>query len=303
MIHTGPYGLPDSALEALNPLSQRLVMNRRGTTLWKVRSAHRTYAVKVGYPTTTHAWTALAPAREGAILRRLNRDDVSYGDWEHGTWNVQPWHQGDSLYDLWQPHRAEGASSVPDLGEALSCAEAVASLHSMGWTHGDVQPAHLITSPKGTALIDLALAHGGSVPARYDFSYRGCLVHYESPEISRSVLETGTAAPSMAADVYALGASLFISATGLRHVAYPDDASRKDQRQAIVDGPHRPVKVPGVLGTLINAMLNPDPADRPTSSQVCEELIRADGVRPRDQRMTNSGQERAETAGEHDQPR
>ncbi|PNG97872.1 hypothetical protein SMF913_13897 [Streptomyces malaysiensis] len=130
----------------------------------------------------------------------------------------------------------------------------------------------MIISPEGTALIDLALARGGDIPAAYDFGYRGCLVHYEGPEISRSVLETGTATPTMAADVYALGASLFISATGLRHVAYPDDASRKAQRQTIVDGPHRPVNVPGVLGKLIEAMLSPEPADRPTSAEVCKEL-------------------------------
>ncbi|MET7766595.1 protein kinase family protein [Streptomyces sp. NPDC005336] len=205
-------------------------------------------------------------------MQRLHRDDVSYGDWEHGTWNVQPWHQGESLYDLWQPHRSDEASSSPDLGEALSCAEAVAVLHATGWAHGDIQPAHLIVSSEGTALIDLALAHGGDIPTAYDFAYRGCLVHYESPEISRSVLETGTATPTMAADVYALGATLFISATGLRHVAYPDDASRKDQRRAIVEGPHRPVDVPGVLGKLIDAMLSPEPSHRPTSAEVCAEL-------------------------------
>lgn len=272
MIHSGPYELPGSVLDTLTPVSKRQVLNRRGSTVWEITTDGGRHAAKVGYPSATHAWTALAPAREGTILQQLSPGGVSYGDWEHGTWNIQPWHQGESLYDLWQPHRAEGASSEPDLGEALSCAEAVAALHATGWAHGDVQPAHLIISPEGTALIDLALAHGGDIPAAYDFGYRGCLVHYEGPEISRSVLETGTATPTLAADVYALGASLFISATGLRHVAYPDDASRKDQRQAIVDGPHRPVKVPGVLGKLIEAMLSPDPADRPTSAEVCKEL-------------------------------
>ena len=138
--------------------------------------------------------------------------------------------------------------------------------------HGDIQPAHLVIGHTGTVLIDLALAHGGDISAAYDFSYRGCLVHYESPEISRSVLETGTATPTTAADDYALGASYFISATGLRHVAYSDDASREEQRQAIVDGPHRPVNVSGVLGRLIEAMLSPAPSHRPTSDEVCAEL-------------------------------
>ncbi|WP_055557630.1 protein kinase [Streptomyces sp. NBRC 110028] len=278
MAEAASYEIPTSVLETLVASGRRLVLDRRGSTVWEVETQQGLYAVKLGYPIKATSeweaqeWTALAPAREGAILQQLDRGNVSYGEWEHGTWNVQPWHQGNSLYDLWQPHRAEGASSEPDLSEALSCAEAVAALHATGWAHGDIQPAHLIISDEGTALIDLALAQGGDIPTAYDFSYRGCLVHYESPEISRSVLETGTATPTMTADVYALGASLFISATGLRHVEYPDDVSRKDQRQAIVDGPHRPVNVPGVLGKLIDAMLSSEPADRPTSAEVCKEL-------------------------------
>ncbi|WP_431771755.1 protein kinase [Streptomyces cucumeris] len=267
-----PYEIPADVSAALDPHERRLVLDRRGSTVWDVETERGRCAVKLGYPTAPHAWTALAPAREGVVLRQLGRGEVSYGDWEHGTWNVQPWHQGISLYDRWRPHRAEGASSEPGLADALSCARAVAALHARGWVHGDVQPAHLIIGAGGTALIDLALAHGGEVPAAYDFRYRGCLVHYESPEISRSVLETGAATPSTASDVYALGASLFISATGLRHVAYPDDASRAEQRQAIADGPHRPVEVPGVLGGLIEAMLSPRPADRPTGAEVCAEL-------------------------------
>lgn len=56
---------------------------------------------------------------------------------------------------------------------------------------------------------------------------------------SQSILEIGTAVPTAEADVYALGVTFFISATGWRHVSYPDDASREDQRQAIVDKPQR----------------------------------------------------------------
>jgi hypothetical protein len=70
--------------------------------------------------------------------------------------------------------------------------------------------------PDRTHLIHLALARGGRVPERYDFPYRGCLVHYEAPAIARSVLATGEAEPAQEADIYALGASLLISATGRR---------------------------------------------------------------------------------------
>ncbi|MER5969067.1 protein kinase [Streptomyces sp. NPDC002055] len=230
-------------------------------------------AVKLGYPSRTHAWTALAPAREAAILRqRVGPEEIRFGEWERGTWSAQPWHEGESLYGLWERLRHTDDPMAPDLGEALSCAVALAELHDDGWAHGDVQPNHFVIGRAGTFLIDLALAHGGEVPGRYDFRYRGCLVHYEAPEISRSILESDTAVPTKEADVYALGASLFLSATGRRHVPYPDDADRKDQRRAIVDKPHRPIDVPGRLGGLIDHMMSRTPADRPTSAEICREL-------------------------------
>ncbi|KPI12020.1 serine/threonine protein kinase [Actinobacteria bacterium OK074] len=276
MSSAGPYEPPESALLLLGPGDRRLVLNRRGSTVWEVRTELGPYAVKVGYPTGTHAWTALAPAREAAVLRHLTSERVLNGEWERGTWSAQPWRTGQSLYELWKPHRIDTGPPTPDLTEALSCALALAALHEKGWVHGDVQPAHFVMGRSaGTFLIDLALARGGRIPRAYDFPYRGCLVHYEAPEISASVLESGTAVPTREADVYALGASLFISATGWRHVAYPDDAPREIQRQAVVKGPHRPVNLPGVLGALLPRMLSAAPADRPTSTEVCDALAHA----------------------------
>ncbi|MFJ2056300.1 protein kinase [Streptomyces sp. NPDC087908] len=267
----GPYEPPEGALLLLDPGHRQLVLNRRGSTVWKVTTDLGPYAVKVGHPTRAHAWTALAPAREAAILRQLTHERIFSGEWEHGTWAAQPWRRGDSLHDRWASCRSGEAE--PDLGEALSCALALSALHGRGWAHGDVQPAHfLLGEPGGASLIDLGLSSGGPVPRVYDFPYRGCLVHYEAPEISAGVLGSGTVTPTREADVYALGAALFISATGWRHVAYPDDASREEQRRAIVAGPHRPVRVPGPLGPLIRHMLSPSAADRPTAAEVCDRL-------------------------------
>ncbi|MEH6373265.1 protein kinase [Streptomyces sp. KLMMK] len=277
MSETAPHELLTAVLGPITPSSQRLVLNRRGSTVWDVESDEGRYAVKLGYPIEAtpewpaQEWTARAPGREGVILRHLGVD-ATHGEWERGTWNVQPWREGTSLYDLWEPCRAEKAGKEPDLGDALSCTQALASLHAHGWAHGDIQPAHLLVGTDRTHLIDLALAHGGPIPDAYDFPSQGCLVHYEAPEISKSVLATGYAVPTMEADVYALGASLLISATGWRAVAYPDDAPRAVQRQAVVDGPHRPVTVAGPLGKVIEAMLSPVPGDRPTSAEVCRAL-------------------------------
>ncbi|MFJ3758868.1 protein kinase [Streptomyces sp. NPDC090080] len=270
--------LPIVVLDALMPTAWRLVLNRRGSTVWDVHSPRGHYAVKLGYPIEATAewpaqpWTALAPAREGTVLLRLGHDQIAYGDWERGTWNFQPWHEGPDLHMLWEPCRRPASSIEPHPSVALGCVEALAELHAKGWAHGDVQPAHFIIGPERTHLIDLALAQGGQVPEGYDFAYRGGLVHYEAPEISRSVLATGEAEPTQAADVYALGASLLISATGWRAVEYADDAPRPVQRAAVASGRRRPVKAPGELGELIDAMLSHAPEDRPTIYEVGKAL-------------------------------
>ncbi|MBQ1098654.1 protein kinase [Streptomyces sp. b94] len=272
------HKVPAVVLDALMPTARRLVVNRRGSTVWEVFGPRGHYAVKVGYPIEATAdwpaqpWTALAPAREGAVLHRLGLDEIAYGEWEHGTWNFQPWHEGPDLHRLWEPCRGPDPVIAPHTGVALGCVEAVAELHGKGWAHGDVQPAHFIIGVERTQLIDLALAQGGHVPQGYDFPFRGCLVHYEAPEIARSVLATGQAEPTQAADVYALGASLLISATGWRAVEYPDDAPRAVQREAVVKGRRRPVRVPGELGDLVDAMLSHAPEDRPTIYEVGKAL-------------------------------
>lgn len=273
-----PSELPTVVLNALVPTAQRLVIDRRGSTVWEVESERGHYAVKLGYAIEATAdwpaqpWTALAPAREGAVLDQLGVAGVGYGEWEGGTWNFQPWREGPDLYKLWAPCRKPDLPAEPQMSVALGCADALAEPHSKGWVHGDVQPAHFIIGPERTYVIDLALARGGHVRERYDFPFRGCLVHYEAPEIARSVLATGEAEPTQAADVYALGASLLISATGWRAMEYPDDAPRAVQRKAVADGRRRPVRAPGELGTLIDAMLSHSPEDRPTIHEVIKAL-------------------------------
>nr|WP_233521925.1 protein kinase [Streptomyces triticagri] len=255
-------------------------MDRRGSTVWDVTTADGRYAVKAGYPieATEHwsaqPWTAHAPGREAAVLAAMNTP-VTTGTWASGTWNAQPWHEGPDLQQLWERYRLPGSAEPIRMDAALECARALADLHARGWAHGDVQPAHFILGLDKTHLIDLALTAGPDVPADVDFPYRGCLVHYEAPEISRSVLETGTAMPTQAADVYALGASLLMAARGRRYVVYPDDASRADQRTEVVHGVRRSINVEGPLHPLLTAMLAYTPRGRPTITEVVEELTGA----------------------------
>ncbi|MEU5582237.1 protein kinase [Streptomyces huasconensis] len=270
--------MPSEVLSVVQPVASRMVAERRGSKVWEAESKeHGRVAVKVGAPIDEErGYTALAPAREASVLHALGRPHVAYGTWERGTWSVQPWYDGDGLWPLWSAHRSDASAPI-DYLTAAECVEAVDRLHSDGWCHGDIQPAHLIVTGEkdGVRLIDLAFARGGTVKNLYDFPYPGCLVHYEAPEISRNVLATGRAVPSPSADVYALGASLLISATGKRAMVYPDDAERPVQRQAVVDNKRRPFDLPAPFGTMIDAMLSYEPYDRPPLSHVAAEFRRA----------------------------
>ncbi|MFE9733042.1 protein kinase [Streptomyces sp. NPDC005863] len=267
--------LPPTLAAQLGIGDVSLVLDRRGSMIWDVHVGARRYALKLGHPIaeTEHwpaqPWTALAPAREAAVLDQLGRP-VPSGEWERGTWNMQSWHEGPDLQHAWREVREQGTR--PDLTVALRCARALAGLHAQGWAHGDVQPAHLILDDRTVHLIDLALAHGKPVPGDVDFPFRGCLVHYEAPEISARILDHGWATPTQAGDVYALGASLLMAATGRRVVIYPDHVDRTEQRAAIVQGNRRPVNVKGPLKLLIEQMLRHAPERRPAIAHVVRTL-------------------------------
>ncbi|WP_055556713.1 protein kinase domain-containing protein [Streptomyces kanamyceticus] len=267
--------LPSEVEAVVRPRALRVVADRRGSMVWEAESPYGRVAVKVGYAIDgKRGYTALAPAREASVLRTLGRPHVAYGTWDRGTFSVQPWYDGVALWPLWE-YRRKGPQAPIDYGTAAQCVEALDRLHSDGWVHGDMQPAHLIVDGGSIHLIDLAFARGGRVDSLYDFPYPGCLVHYEPPEISRAVLATGTATPSPAADVYALGASLLISATGIRAMEYPDHAEREEQRQAVVDNKRRPFDLPGPFGVMVDRMLSYEPYDRPALSEVAAEFRKA----------------------------
>ncbi|MFF0054507.1 protein kinase [Streptomyces microflavus] len=276
---TEPREIPKALLDRFRPSTSTQIVDRRGSTVWKITIPAGKFALKVGYPIAetpdwpAQEWTALAPAREAFVLNTLHRTPVAYGQWDEGTWNCQPWQEGKNLYDLWERHRS--ILTLPRSEEIVQCCEAIDYLHKNGWVHGDIQPAHLITGDElnpHASLIDLALARGRPVFDRFDFPYRGCLVHYEAPEISEAVLSGGLITPTKASDVYAFGASLLMSVTGQRHVEYPDDADRADQRRAIVAKNHRSIKVGGAWGPLIAAMMQRDPDERPSVRDVAIEV-------------------------------
>jgi serine/threonine-protein kinase len=172
----------------------------------------------------------LEPAGRAAIVREakvlaLARHPalpsiVRVGSDEHGPFVLETRAEGVSLRDLVE-HWAERDERVPARLIAHIAARATRALDEiqrlqaaadgspLGIVHGDLGPDHLLLGPFGEArLVDFGAARWTGMDASLAGSDRGTLP-YVAPEVAR-----GEAAPSAAADVYALAATLLYLATG-----------------------------------------------------------------------------------------
>ncbi|WP_188302385.1 protein kinase domain-containing protein [Streptomyces sp. CBMA123] len=191
----------------------KLLHERRGTTFFKVGDT----ALKIT--------DGLMAGREGEVLAALGADHyTAHGRYGPGTWLVMRWINGTSLWDALEPaHRGDDtpATRRSILTAAAEAAEALADLHAAGWTHGDLQPDHVVFEDDVVRIIDLACAQG-PVPVPF-YVHRGGLAHTTAPEIATLILNTTdhiTATPE--ADVWSLAASLFWSWTRTPPTDYRD---------------------------------------------------------------------------------
>jgi serine/threonine-protein kinase PknK len=164
----------------------------------------------------------------------------------------------------------EGIATISDEGErrslfaraALDLASALAHLHARGIVHGDVCPANVRMSAVDSAapravLIDFGLA-GPALPG--DGAARGTL-GYAAPE-------SLTGARTPAADLFALGATLFEAWSGT-----PPFGRGLRAAERVLAGPAPPLSSvrPG-LGTewdaLLERLLAADPSERPAHARL-----------------------------------
>lgn len=296
----GPVSVsPLQALAAhtgLEVTEARLVVDRRGSRTWQTRlDDGRRLALKANHPTPDAGADAGAGrdkvrelAREAAVLDTLARAGaidpaypVAAGTWTAGRWLALRWYDADPLWHAFTPARDTTTPPEPTVrARLLRCATTLAArlaaLHTVGWTHADVQPTNTLVADDGTThLLDYALAcgpdHGhGRAP------YRGALTHTTAPETAAALLETSEHVHVQAeppTDVWALGASLFWAFTGTRPVPYTMEDPRPAKLAAIAAtatpdlAAARPWPFPE-LEELITRCLHPDPAQRPTAHQL-----------------------------------
>ncbi len=164
--------------------------------------------------------------------------------------------EGESLVQWVEEGRRLGAAELVTLGSEL-CA-ALAAIHQAGLVHGDVKPGNVIRANNGRfVLVDF----GASVLIGDVDKICGTPL-YLAPE----VLDGGL--PSVASDVYSLGALLFRLASGQPPVmaeSFSDlvERHRGNDRKRLLD--LRPDLPPHLVGILESA-LQPEPSQRPRSA-------------------------------------
>ncbi|MFF3765549.1 serine/threonine-protein kinase [Streptomyces sp. NPDC001922] len=140
-------------------------------------------------------------------------------------------------------------------------AEALADVHTHGVTHRDLKPHNIILSPVGPQLIDFGIARGAEQTALTQVGQAPGTPGYTAPEVITHNRVSG------AADVFALGATMAVAATGRRPYG---EGSMESVTYRVV---HGEIDLDGVepgLAELIRACVARDPSDRPDPSGIIE---------------------------------
>jgi len=165
---------------------------------------------------------------------------------------------------------------------AARLADAIAYLHHLGVSHGDLKPSNVILGPGAHPyLIDFNLATG------LDGSLLRCggTIPYMAPERLRLLLgekEGAESGPTAPTDLYSLGAVLFEMLTGClpyKPGAYfdPKDVVRdllRRQSRATPDLTPHAAQVPTPLMRLLARCLSVDPRTRPSARSLTQQLRR-----------------------------
>jgi serine/threonine protein kinase len=179
--------------------------------------------------------------------------------------------EGPSLGKLVRRHGALSLDQLLPL--SLQLTAALQYLAAEGVAHLDVKPGNVVMGVP-PRLIDLSIAR----PLEAAAALRAAIGTdpYMAPEQCAPARWPGRLGP--AADVWALGATLHHAARG--EVPYPRAREARDSPDPLVRfpqlalGPPEPLPghLPAPFRTLVDAMLAPDPAVRPTAAEVAAAL-------------------------------
>ncbi|MER7986470.1 hypothetical protein ABTY53_12830 [Streptomyces noursei] len=286
-----PFDATDLASRlAGSPAVWRLIGNRPSHRLWHVGGPRATVAVKIAGGENP----ALALVRESTALRAMPAGNMrplgSGADLRPAAplaWQITPWALGLTTWEAFRPLR-EGAEEGREqaLAAAVATCRAVGRLHAAGWTHGNLEPHHVVhTADRGRVRL-LSCTWATRAGERTSAGYDGGLVHLLPPDLAAAIERSrgNGVLLNTSAEVYTLAAGLWWAATGAWPLAYhyrnvgfdPNAKSRSRIRRIIASG-HVPIAAPATyiwpefLAPLAAAM-TPVPSRRPTAHQLADWL-------------------------------
>src|SRR4051794_16133482 len=183
-------------------------------TVWLCRdeTLHREVAVKgVGLlpgESVTDSARAFREARSSAALSHRNVVTVFDVVEENGSiWLVMEHVPGRSLSEIIKEDGPLDPSEVADIGAQV--ADGLAAAHAVGTIHRDVKPGNVLVSTTGVAKIsDFGIARSAGDPALTQSGFLPGTPSYFSPKLAQGQ------EPGPAADVWALGATLYAAVEG-----------------------------------------------------------------------------------------
>jgi serine/threonine protein kinase len=211
--------------------------------------------------------------REGRIAARLSHPhaisvyDVALED--GAPWLVMEYLPSRSLAEVLNEDGTLGVDQVAQVGAQV--ADALAATHAAGIVHRDVKPANVLIG-RGSRVDGLVkITDFGISHARDDvtLTQTGQITGtpaFLAPEVARGGEVT------QESDVFSLGATLYTCLEGRPPFGMDDNALRLLHRVAA--GEPDPPRYAGSMTGTLTRMLAVDPADRPTTAEVRDELAR-----------------------------
>jgi hypothetical protein len=208
-------------------------------------------------------------ARIGAGLQHPNvvtvYDAVVH---EHDRWLVMEYLRARSLAAILDDDGPLPPEDVARIGAQL--ASALAAMHAKGMVHRDLKPGNVLVAEDGTAkLTDLGIARWADETGT-DAHLVGT-PGYLAPEVADGVT-SGTAA----ADMFALGATLFAAVEGSSPWGERDTPFRQLRRAAAFE--LEPAHRAGPLAPVLDALLQRQPSARPSAKDATRMLANVSGT-------------------------
>ncbi len=223
----------------------------------------------VGLPTGAAEEIRRRTLREGRIAARLTHEHA-IAMYDVALHSGEPWLVMEHLPSRSLAQVMNIADTLPPLEVAqigAHVADALAAAHAAGIVHRDIKPGNILVAERGRELGTVKISDFGIARAKGDHDRSGVITGtpaFFAPEVARG------SDPTEASDVFSLGATLYTAIEGQPPFGIDPDSIALLHRVARAE--IIPPTRTGPLTDVLLAMLEPDPARRPTMEQARDRL-------------------------------